>query len=617
MISGLLLACWVGFSQSQQIDYLEAKRLFGNGQYLSAKAAFSALTESDIFGAHASFYYGLSAFKLQDYRTAKDMFRQVLVQFPQWDQKSEILYWLALSNFETEDYNRALIDVSQLSELSGNSDTEKQIIFHYLLGEDIEILESLYAENNSNRFLAEALVRALLEMPYKARDFNQINKLITKWDFNLYELDPIKLPVIKKDIYSIAVVLPFLFESLDNTTLITQNRLVMDMYQGMLLASEDLAEESKPVELYPYDTKKRAQYTENIIASKGFESHDLIIGPLYPQPNNIVRTYAEEKQINHFNPISSNSQVMGNSPFSFLIKPSTESQAARVADFAISERINDYAMIFYEQSERDSIYAAIFKERLERDSIKVIWYQAITKQNSRRLLDTLTAQYDNYLTKSEADSLIKISGRLIRNRRIRKDELRKIERDNSFVMPISYDDEGNPIVYYEKQFYMQPDSVSTILAATRSNLFANNLISAVETRGDSISLFGYGEWLDFTMLSFNQLDRLKVALTEPDFMDRDGLNYEEMTKKFIDRYKTKPSTNHYRGYETIYFLGKMLHAYGKYFQEGLRPGNFNSAKVFEGFKYGTSNDNQVVPIVRFNDAKLEVVNRDLYEDREE
>lgn len=614
---GLLTIALMGFAQGEQAEYLEAKRLFNSGQYLSARAAFRSLTQSESFGKYASFYFALSAYHLEDYQEAADMWRQMRVQFPTWDQKGEVLYWLAMIQFEQQEYASAIQVAEELSEATLNSIAEEALIEKYLTPLPLSELRSLNEQYPENKYLAKVFVRKMNDEPYATRDFVRINQLLKKWEFDLYNLDSFELPVIEKDTYNIAVMLPFLFESLENTTLITQNNLIMDMYQGMQLAASDLMAEEMPVRLLPYDTEKKASDTRLILAEESFKNNDLIIGPLYPGPNDEVDRYSFENQVNKFNPISNNPEVIGQNPFSFLIKPSYETIALKVAELAITENENEYAMIFYEQSERDSVFAALFKERLESAGREVVLYQPITKENSRKLLDTLVAQYDQYLTKQEADSIQKMSGRYVKDRRIRNEELKRAQKDTSFYMPVSYDNDDNKIVYYEKLFCMEPDSVGAILAATRSNLFANNLISAVETRGDSVRLYGYGEWLDFTMLSYAQLDRLNVALSDPEHMDRDTYHYDELSERILKKYRCKPSINHFRGYEIVYYTGKMMHQYGVYFQRGLRSGDFNSGKVFEGYRYGATNDNQVVPVIRFNNAKLEVVNRELYEDREE
>ncbi|MBR09880.1 MAG: hypothetical protein CMP48_19610 [Rickettsiales bacterium] len=603
------------YGQSDQAEFLEAKRLFSEGKYSSAKASFGALSQSEAFGKYAQFYYAISAYKQGDTKQATDAWKQLISQTPDWPQRSEVLYWLAYSGFELGEYDQGLNYASQYAKSIDDEDAESLFIQSYLSElspADLNLLVESYPEN---RVLASLLLEKLNAEPYQERNFLRVNQLVDKWNFDISKFESVDLPLIRKDTYDIAILLPFLFESLNNTNLISQNRLVMDMYQGMIMAAEDLAAIERPVNLFPYDTKKTKEATDAITKKPGFKDQDLIVGPLYGGPREVIDTYSKEQGINTINPISNNAEIINENPYAFLLKPSFRTMAIKTAELALSENTNPYAMIFYEQNERDSTFASIYKERIEQGGMEVVLYQAINKDNAKALLDTLAATYYSYLTEEEADSISMIPGRFVKDRRIRNDELKRMEKDTSFVLPISMDeDEEFKIVYYEEPFYMTQDSIGHILAATRSNLYANNMISTVESRRDSTKLYGYGDWLEFTMLSFSQLDRLGVALNDPEYIDFSGFNYQNLKERIITRFKTNPSINHYRGYEAIWFAGRMMHRYGKYFQVGLREGNLIEGKVFEGYKYGVTNDNQVVPVVRFKNSKLEVVNRDLYED---
>lgn len=618
LVISVMLCSWASYGQSDQAEFLEAKRLFSAGQYSNAKTAFGTLSQSANFGQYAQFYFAISAYKQGEMMQAKDALKQLLAKYPQWDQNQEVLYWLAYIGYESGDYQLGLENAQKYAAMSGNEDIEGQFMHAYLDPLDVTKLDALAKANGDNKFLASLLLEKLNELPYQDRDFVRINELVAKWNFDVAEFESVELPLVRKDVYNIAVVLPFLFESLSNTTLISQNRLVMDMYQGMLLAAEDLKAINRPVNLYPYDTQRKKEVTEAITKKSGFKENDLIIGPLYGGPSEVVGAFSKENQINMINPISSNADIIDDNPFAFLLKPSYSTLAIKTAELAIAENENPYSMIFYEQNERDSAYAAIFKERIEQAGFEVVLYQAIDQHNAKALLDTLSATYYSYLTKEAADSIGELDGRFVRSRRVRNDELRRMKKDSTFYLPISMDeDEEFQIVYYEEPFYLAQDSIGHILAATRSNLYTSNMISAVESRRDSTKLYGYSDWLDFNMLSFNQLDRLGVALNDPEFMDLSGFNYQNLKERIIEKYKTNPSINHYRGYEAVWFAGRMMHRYGKYFQRGLRNGTMVEGKVFEGYKFGVANDNQIVPMVRFKDAKLDVVNRELYEDRKE
>ena len=57
------------FSQNYQAEYLEAKRLFANKDYKSAKGAFQELAKEargNTFSKYASFFYALSCFFFAD-----------------------------------------------------------------------------------------------------------------------------------------------------------------------------------------------------------------------------------------------------------------------------------------------------------------------------------------------------------------------------------------------------------------------------------------------------------------------------------------------------------------------------------------------------------------------
>ncbi len=607
---------FVSYGQSDQAEYLEAKRLFSEGKLSSAKAAFGALSQNSTFGPYAQFYYGLSAYKQGSVQQATDTWKQVLVQFPAWEQRTEVLYWLAISGYESADYRQGLTYGAEYAKATGHKESEGLLIQAFLSDLPTEDLEGLVAAHQKNKVLASLLLRQLNAVPYPERDLVKINRLVDQWNFDMAQFESVELPLIRKDVYDIAVVLPFLFESLNNTGLISQNNLVMDMYQGMLMAVEDLEAIGRPIRLYPYDTKRKQEVTKNILRQPGFGDMDLIIGPLYKEPREVVGAYSKEHQINMINPISSNTDIINKNPYGFLLKPSYATIAMKTAELAIAENQNPNAMIFYERNERDSSFAAIYRDKIEEAGFNVVWYQEINKANAKTLLDTLAATYYSYLSESEADSIGLLPGRFVKSRRIRRAELKRMARDTSFVLPVSMDEDNVfKIVYYEEPFYMAPDSIGHILAATRSNLYASNMISAIESRRDSTKLYGYRDWLDFTMLSYNQLDRLGVALNDPEYVDFSSFDYQNLKERIIAQYKATPSINHFRGYEAVWFAGRMMHRHGKYFQRGLRDGHLVSGKVFEGYKYGVANDNQVVPVVRFQDSKLEVVNRNLYEDR--
>ena len=233
------------YGQSDQAEFLEAKRLLSEGKYSSAKASFGALSQSEAFGKYAQFYYAISAYKQGDTKQATDAWKQLISQTPDWPQRSEVLYWLAYSGFESGEYDQGLNYASQYAKSIDDEDAESLFIQSYLSElspADLNLLVESYPEN---KVLASLLLEKLNAEPYQERNFLRVNQLVDKWNFDISKFESVDLPLIRKDTYDIAILLPFLFESLNNTNLISQNRLVMDMYQGMIMAAEDLEKKYK------------------------------------------------------------------------------------------------------------------------------------------------------------------------------------------------------------------------------------------------------------------------------------------------------------------------------------------------------------------------------------
>ncbi len=617
----VLLSSFYSIAQNTQAEYLEAKRLFNEGQYSSAKGAFGALTEDSFFGNYASFYFAMSAYRQGDLRTANDMWSQLLVKSPKWIGKQEVLFWLAYANLNDGDFNKGINFAEELTEVSNSDEIEGWLYDKFLSVLTIQELSDLYTAHEDNSRLAFIYSKQLISEPYEKRDFERINQMYAKWNFALQEQSIDDLDVIKKENYKIGVLLPFMFD-INKPEYVLQNALVMGLYQGMSLAVEELARDGIQLDLVTLDTKRNEETTAQILKTVPENYLDLIVGPLYPGPVKVTKEYSKANQINMINPLSSNSDAIGDNQFSFLFKPTYESMAAELARQANREFHNRNAMIFYEKNQRDSLFAAVYKEKIEEFGFNVVWYQELTKENAKSVLDTLIAQYDVYYTKEQADSINEISNRFVKERRVRTDELKRLEKhakgesvwDSLFYLPVTINEDQKEVTYYENLFYIKSDSIGHILGSTRKNYMANNLISAVETMGDSTVLYGFGDWLDFTMVAYNQLERIGVSMVYPDYLTYGDSTYEFIARKFIKKFNLVPNTYQLQGYELMMQLGKIMDRNGIYFQNELRKGQYYEGIIYQGLKYGSANDNQIVPIVKFENAELKIVNKERYED---
>ena len=300
------------------------------------------------------------------------------------------------------------------------------------------------------------------------------------------------------------------------------------------------------------------------------------------------------------NPLSSNGAIIGDNPFSYLFKPSYETQGRVAASYAKRKFTeNKKAFIFYE-TDRDSLVARTYLEEIQRDSFFVIRFERMTNESAQQVQKDFTEKYeirlDDQYSRQEMDSIGSIPGRIVKNRPLRSEDSGTLIKDA----------EGNPITeYYEERFNVVEDSIGHIFVASSSNLLVNNFISLAEVRNDTIGLIGYDSWLGFSTISYNQLERLEIAFISPTLFRKESAAFARLEQACINDLGREPGQYHLIGYELIYQLGHLLDTHGKYFQKGLHDSeNTIDGQIMYGLQFGQYHDNQVAPITKLKDLRL-------------
>lgn len=600
LIAGVLFVS----GQSGQAEYLEAKRQFNLGNYSTAQQSFAGLTDDKVFGAYASFFYALSALKQGQSKEAYDMWRQIQLNFPEWDQQTEVRYWLGYTAFSQRKYWEGFKHIETIP-----TELKESLIRNEFLEMPLEELQKAYALNQDNVYIGSYLAKAIMQQPYDQRDKVLLDELSSKFGIEV-AIEELKLPTVKKNKYAVAAVLPFMFDSLENPQPVLRNTIIMDLYLGMVEAKRDLQNEGIFLELYPFDTQKKAENAEQLVANGYLDNADVIVGPLYGGPNKVISSFSAKNKITMINPLSSNEEIIGGNPFSYLYKPSYATQGRVAAAYARKYfNENKLACVFFE-TDRDSLVANAYKDAIEADSFLVLRFERLTQESARQLQDEFVEQYevrlDTLYSQEEIDSIGLISGRYVKTRPLRDED------DGSIIK----DRKGEDVLeYYENRFVIQDDTIGHFFVASASNLLANNFIGLREVRSDTIGLIGYDNWLNFTLTSYEQLERLEVAFLSPGYIDKNGSTYEELKKDFILSIGREPGEYHIIGYEMLMHIGRLMKEHGTYFQKGLIGGEHIPGIIMGGMEYGTYNDNQVVPVIKLEDFRL--IRQNLALDQEE
>lgn len=554
-------------AQDFKHQYREAKEYFNKGDYTKAMDGFKPLIVYDRnnpYAEYASYYYGLSSCKLGFLNVAKDIFLLTAKIYPSWEQIDEVNFLLAKIYFDQHEFFQALTILKTIINPSVLKDVAAMKRFYLSQIKDVETLKMVMEENPEDREGARALAKAIAEQPIALREIPYFDSLIYKFNFRKEEfINDTPVAPILKDRYTISLLFPFLASTLDPNPGVKRNQFVLDLYEGMKQAVDTLRHENIYLDVLAYDTERNPEIIKNLLSTDELKSTDLIVGPLFLEESRLLLPFSENNKINIINPVSTNSDFLGQNPYALLFQPSVETLGTKSAEMAASRIRNKKCIVYYDDSPKDSIEAFNFIRKAQELGLKVILAQEVHKETSGDIVSTLATA-------------------------------------------TAYDEWKNPI-----QFTLKRDSLGGIFVASDDPLIYTKAINAAETRGDSILVIGHESWIapENTSVDFAIFERLAITLASPDFYSLTNPEYIAFRKQYILRHGTLPTFYARTGFEFIMFIGHALHKYGVYFQQGLTTAGAVPGTIGEGYNYPGTRDNQLVPFVQFQNGELIVVGK--------
>jgi len=553
-----------------QRAYLNAKDLYRLGKFELAMEAFRSVTQessNNIFEEYASFYFAMAAYQSNKIPLAKSMWLQITEKYPEWNKMDEVNYHLSKINYENQNYFQGLLYSYRIEGryLKGQAREMKRLFFSKI--EDHELLLQLFEENPNDPDIAKFLAYSIDKLPLQQKDFELLRKLVKE-----FRLDPVEFNVVEvkseiKDNYKVAVLLPFMFDDLKPIRGRSSNRFILDIYEGIKLAHQKLIDDGMKIELYAYDTRKETARTIMILQQQDLRGMDVIIGPLYPGPSKLVTEFAYQHRINLINPISNNSEVIGNNPYSFLYNPTSESMARTAAEYVSANLQNKNVVIYYGEGRKDSVLAFNYMKLIARDSFNILFIEKIERDNTQRIFETLAATYE------VPDSL-------------------DIDENRDFLDIL----------------VIKPDSIGHVLVASDQGFIASNIISALRTRGDTIQVIGSEDWLDLHFANYNVMEQMGIWFLAPNHIEENNPFYSLFKEDYTRLNFTVPSRNATIGYDLMLFIGNGFRYFGKYFQTSAHEKSFLKGWIKVGYDYRNGNDNQAIPIIKLKNSTPVIIN---------
>jgi len=545
-------------------QYFSAKTLFREGKWNLAMESFKPLmaySSGNPFSEYASFFYALSAYNQNYKAVAKSALIQIKTLHPTWDKMDEVNFWLGKINLEEKDYFQGLKMFAALQDKKLQQDAEAIKAKHISAIADVETLRMMLEEYPKDAVVGKALATALSKNPATPEDKALLESLIGNFNLERAAYIPEAPKSYFKDTYTVAVMLPFMANTLDASPAKKRNQSVLDLYEGMKLAVDTLAKQGVKISFRAYDTERNVEKIKGILNTEELKNTDLIAGPFFMEESKPITDFSLAHRINVFNPVHNNSEIIGNNPYAFLYQPSLETLGRKSGEYMADNVKKKNCLVFYGTSKRDSVLAANFMAAAKEKNFKIMKAHRVSKEGSQMIFTTLAT-------------------------------------------PTEYDE-----FHYPKQFTLKKDSVGSIYVASDDALIYAKVLSSIETRKEDITVLGSESWLDQTAVDLEKFQNLSVVLTAPNFVDPRKPYAHAFVRKFIKTHGRTPSNYATMGYAYMLFVGNELKKNGVYFQdafakEGIIPGNLT-----EGYNYQQGRSNELVPFVRFEEGEMKVVDR--------
>ena len=572
----------IGFAQSDYSNFTKVKKLFNQKNYSELTNLNFNISSKSEFYPYYIFYRSISNYYLNNEDQSLNDLDEIIKSFPKWSQIDEVYYWIIKIIIDKENIETTLNYFNNINNIQIQDDIYSIIEPEIKKISSFNQLKTLYKNYANNKIIAKYYGRSLLKEYLSDEIIDEITEIL-----DLVERD--ELFVIENKKFRVAVLLPFMFDGFDNDNFIKNNNFIMDLYSGILFGHKNYDSLNSMIDIIPFDTRRDPIVVKKIIQEGSLDNIDLIIGPLYGKPIEIIKQFCLENKILMINPLSSNNKIIDDNRYSLLFKPSIKTVAEKASEFSINRfNKNKNTVIFYENNFQDSLIAKIYYDNLEKNGFNIIYSKSVSKDDSRLILDSLATTYEEMLSDSIYDTLKNISGILIKDGR-------------------GIDELDTAYKYIEK-FYIEEDSIGHVFVSSKNSLFASNIISAVDIRNDTIPVLGFEDWLKFNLISINQFQDLDISLISPSYFNSLDEDYKYIEEYFIDNYRRKLSNNFIIGVELINMIIDINKSYGRYFQFGLRNEKLIKSKISGGSSYIRANDNQIVPVIKVVESDIIKIN---------
>ncbi len=561
--------------ETEQRRYRAAVRMVQIGDYERAKSELIQIAQrGGSLAPFAQYYYAVAAFRQKNFTSARLWLRQLLERYPDWNKRDEAEYLFASTAMETGQYEDALAAIQHINDPTVKASVDK--LERYFLSRltDLSRLKTMQAEFPDNRNLALILIDRIQKSSSDKNDLELSDRLTNRFGVAPVILKNDDSPILSttaqptptgarhiKGFYNVAVLFPFKLDEFDPGQRVRQNQYIFDLVEGMKLAKNKLQAEGITVNLLPYDLENDADKTLDLLNNPGFAQNDILVGPLYAEPNRLATDYANQNGMWLVNPIATNADLIQNQPLSFLAQPSVVQQAEKTATFARSLGGDKKAAVYFGASRKDSLLAVAYQAELMSQGFNVIDFRRLAGK-----ADAMAAA-------------MKIGSSAL--------------TASTTIVATPAPSVGMP---------------GHVFFASSSTDDGPRLLEALSRRKVGSPLVATSTAFDQYKHAASVFSRRELYLLAPDYMDTTRQPVSDFQEDYLGKWHIIPSIFAAQGYDMMLFFGRALAKNDSQLRNRntLKPSTDDY--VLSGFDYSKSNDNQIVPILKYEGGRFVKIN---------
>ncbi|MFT4601430.1 MAG: LysM repeat protein [Arenicella sp.] len=405
----------------------------------------------------------------------------------------------------------------------------------------------------------------VLIIPVKKVNYEVLEKEILPI---VLDSNAIVLESLKKEVYNVALILPFMFAQNDiemaksikfgqYREMYPTSKIAFEFYQGLKIAIDSLKKAGLTINVYAFDSKKDTATIAGLFKKKEFTNIDLVIGPLFPKTIAYTAKLCKDKGIRIVVPFKADAKVLHENPYVFKTVTSNMTLMDGAVDFLVENYPDKNIVILKPYNEVD-------KAMYER---------------ARDRFNAAIALAPSYNVKIIELSLGSSGGR---------DLSSQLKKDTANIVIIP----SNDVKFVSR-------AMNTLNKVLNLNPYAKNM---------RVVAFGFEDWNKFDDIDVLHRNRLNQHFATYRFVD---YNSEEILP-FLRSYRAKtgvdPTVYSAQGFDIGYYFLSALHLHGTNFENKLSTHQIDLIQnefQFREIEKGSGYENSNVQTIKYEGFELQ------------